>query len=230
MIKKILVIIAGLALLVSCYFSVKAYQKYSTNYVKTYVASHQLNQRSNISYEDLKEVLVPKEYLQNDVYLDKNDIIGKYVKLSYSIPKGSLFYKGCLETDIKDLAHTLLYEGQVNYDIYVNEVKVNTGNLDKNIYVDLYLTIDNNEKPESDLLLSKARITGLYDGNGKQINDYDKESRVNIISLAIDKNDVSLLNKALLVGEIKIVVNPNPYSTGDKTIVNSSSQLFNYLQ
>ena len=38
--------------------------------------------------------------------------------------------------------------------------------------------------PISDILIENCRITGLYDYEGKIINDYDLDSRVGIISLA----------------------------------------------
>lgn len=231
MIKKILLIIIPTTILAICLFlAIKAYQAYSLDYCIAYVASHQISQRTRIKDEDIIEVLVPKEYLSEDVFTSKDDILNKYVKLSYSLAKGSLFYKGALESDIKDLANTLLMNGQVNYDIYVNEVKINTGNLACNMYVDLYLTIDTNDKPLSDLLISNARITGMYDPNGKALRDYDNDSRVYIVSLAIDKKDVNVINKAMLVGEIKAIANSNTYDTMLYTIQNKSSAIYSYLE
>ena len=231
MIKRILMFMIPTAVAGIClYLSVSAYLKYKENYTKTYVASHQIAQRTLISEKDLKEVDVPKEFLSDDVYLKKEDVLGKYVRLSYSIPKGSLFYKSALETDIKDLAYTLLLKGQVAYDIYVSEVKVNTGNLNAGMYVDLYLTINTNDKPISDLLLEYCRIIGLYDTNGKQILNYDSDSRVGIISLAVGRDDVSIINKALTVGEIRIVAGSGTYSRDLPSKMNEGSELFEYLQ
>ena len=146
MIKKILAIaIPAVILLAGLFFALSAYISYSENYVQAYVASHQLMQRTLIEEKDLESILVPKEYLTDDVYRDKNDIMGRYVKLTYTIPKGSLFYRNALESDIKDLASTLLMQDQANYDLYVNEIKVNTGSLSSGMYVDLYLTVNAKE-------------------------------------------------------------------------------------
>ena len=231
MIKKILMILIPAAIAGIClYLSASAYLKYSKDYIKVYVASHQIAQRTMITEKDLKEAEVPKEFLTDDVFLKKDDILGKFVRLSYSIPKGSLFYKGSLESDIKDLSYTLLMKGQVVYDIYVNEVKANTGNLNTGMYVDLYLTINTNDKPVSDLLLEHCRIIGLYDVNGKQILNYDNDSRVGIISLAVSRDDVSIINKALTVGEIRIVAGSDTYSTDLLSRLNEDSELLAYLQ
>ena len=231
MIKKILIIIATtLVLLVGLFFGVKWYTKYTIGYQKVYVASHQLYQRTCINESDLLEVEVPKDYLKDDVLIDINDIKGKYVKLSYSIPKGSLIYKGAVEDDIKDLANTLLNVGEVNYDIYTSDVKVNTANLSRNMYVDLYLTINNKERPVSDLLIKNARVTGLYDSNNSPIPDYDNETRVYIISLAVSCDAVNIINKALSIGSINFVVNNGTYDFENSCMINYDSVLFQYLQ
>lgn len=230
MIKKILIItISTLLLAVGIFFGIRFYTRYSIGYTKTYVASHHINQRTMISEQDLLEVEVPKDYLKDDVYLNKDDILNKYVRLSCSIPKGSLFYKSCLETDINDLANTLLKENEVNYDIYTSNVKINTANLAKNMYIDLYLTINSKDKPVSDLLLSNARITGLYDSNNKPILDYDNDTRVAIISIAINADDVNVLNKAQVVGELNCVISNNAYKVNLSSLLNKKSKLFEYL-
>lgn len=231
MIKKILVIAIPItATVLALFFSIMAYLHYSRNYVSAYVSSHNIAQRSFIEEKDIMEIKAPREYLTDDVYLTKEDILGKYVKLSYSIPKGSLFYKSSMEADIKDLANTLLMDKQVNYDIYTNEVKVNTGNLLEGVYVDVYLTINNKDHPISNLLLSNCRITGLYDNNGKQILNYDHDSRVSIISIAIEKGDVAILNKALLLGEISIIPSMNPYQINIRSSMNTESSVFMCLE
>lgn len=231
MFKKILIIIVSTLLLLSgAYFSIKLYTRYSIGYTTVYVASHNISQRTKISLLDLKAIEVPKDYLADEVYLDANDILDKYVKLSYSIPKGSLFYKSALESDIKDLANTLLLDNEVNYDIYTNDVKINTANLNTNMYVDLYLTIDDKNKPISDLLLMNARVTGLYDDNARLIADYDKDSRIAIISLAINKDFVNVINKAQLLGKINFVISNQAYQTNKTSSLNSGSILFQYFE
>lgn len=229
--KKIIRIVLLIVLVVcSLVFDIFVYKKYKTEYIETYVASHQISQRTKIKMEDLETIMVPKEYLQNNVYTSTDEILDKYVKLGYSIPKGSLFYKSSLETDIKDLANTLLLKDEVNYDLVVGDIKINTANLSVNMYIDLYLTINHNGILASDLFISNARITGLYDNNNKPILDYDKDSRVSIISIAINSNCVNYLNKARMIGEISSVINYNTYETFKKCELNDNSILLEYLE
>jgi len=228
--KLIFIVPCIIVLLISLLLSALAYFKYTTKYIKTYIASHQIMQRNMISEIDLEEVLVPKEYLNDDVYILKEDIIGKYTKLGYSIPKGSLFYKTSLEVDGKDFVNNLLLEDQINYDIYTNDVKINTGSLLTNMYVDLYLSINANDKPISDILLKDCRITALYDQNNKQVKDFDLDSKIYIVSIAIEKQQVSLLNKALMVGNVSIVTSSKPYESNIRSSVVSNSQVLKILQ
>ena len=232
MVKKILMVAFPLIMIGFClYFSLSAYLTYREDYVEVYVASHNLSQRNRISDQDLEKRKLPKQYLSKDIFLDKEEILGKYVKLSCLIPKGAFFYKGFLQEDIKDLAHTLLRQGEVNYDIYVSEVKVNAGSLDVGMYVDLYLSVgSSHEKPESDLLIENCRITGLFDGQGKMIQSYDPDSKAVIISLALMKEDVSYLNKALMVGNISVIVNSTTYAINSSSHLITDSEVFKYLQ
>ena len=88
MVKKIILIaIGGIILLASLFFAISAYFNYSEHYEKVCVASHRLYQRNRITEEDLKMIEVPKEYLGSDVYYRKEDVLGKYIRLSYSLAK-----------------------------------------------------------------------------------------------------------------------------------------------
>ncbi len=231
MIKKILIILAAVLLLsFSLFLSVRTYLEYRQDYVDVYVASHQIAQRTLLSDKDLTVVRLPKQILNEEILNDPDLIKGNYVKLSYSIPKGSLFYRTALESDIKDLANTLLMNGQVSYDLYVGEIKINSGNIATGIYVDLYLTVSKDEKPISDLLIRDCRIIGLYDGNGKQILNYDTDSRVQIVSLAINEEEAILINKSLKIGELSVIVSSKAYQNPVYSTLNHDSAVLEYLE
>lgn len=227
--KIIITVLLIVSIIADCFLAIKMYKDYVDNMVEVCVASHQISQRTLISQEDLEKIMVPKSVISEDMYFDEDDVIGKYCKLSYSIPKGSFIYKTSLENDIKDLAHTLLKQGEVNYDIYTNDIKINTANLSKNMNLDLYLTISNKDVLCSDLLISNCRITGMYDNNNKPILDYDGNSKVHIITIAINEDYVNVLNKAKMIGEINSCVSNNAY-IDSVSILNADSDLMMYLQ
>lgn len=230
MLKKILLIASTAAIFaLSVFYGIRTYSRYAIGFTKVYVASHQLSQRKMIGMDDLYEIEVPKDFIGDDVYVELDDILGKYVRLSFSIPKDSFIYKGAVEEDIRDLSHSLLKENEVNYDLRVGDVDINGSTLGVNMLMDFYLTIKDRDRPISDLLLSNARITGLYDSSGKAIKEYDRDNRVYSISFAIDRDDVVIMNKALLLGEIRAVAGKDVYSDKARTMANEDSVLFEYL-
>ena len=229
--KKVLsAVLPLLCVLASLIYGYVMYERYAEKYVKVYVASHHLSQRARIEEKDLKEKMIPDTLLGEDIFIAKEDLIGKYVKLSCSVPNGSFFYKSALESEIRDLSATLLMADQVSYDIFVNEVRINTGNLQTDMYTDIYLTIDDRQKPLSDLLIRNCRIIGMYDANGKQIFPYDRESRVQILALALESEDVAVLNTALHLGEITVLPSNEPYQTGVRSSLNRDSAVFPYSE
>ena len=231
MIKKILsIFIPVLIAVLSLSLSLISYLRYREIYVQVPVASHQLYQRSLLSKEDLSYIEVPKAFIQEDVLIDEDEILGQYVKLSYTVPKGSLIYKGALEKEIGDLALTLLQYGEVSYDLYTGEVKVNTGNLNVGNNVDIYLTIKTNEKTLSDVLLEDCRVIGLYDSQGRQIRSYETDARIAIVSIAVEKSHVNLLNKALMVGSVSVLMSDGTYEVNARAKANEEAEVFSYLQ
>lgn len=228
--RRVIVIVISIVFS-ACLLSAGAYFIYTKVFCLTsvYISSHNLAQRTLISQEDIIEKKIPKLYVSEDFYTDVDDIIGKYVKLSYSIPKGSYFYKTAIEDNFDDLAYSLLNKDEVSYDIYTSEVKINPGSLAKNMNLNLYLTIKNKEELISDLLISNLRIIGFYDVDGNLIEDYDKQTRVHIVEVAVGKDDVSLLNKAMVLGDVRVVVGSDTYYNNNGTLVNTNSKLFTYI-
>ena len=225
--KKILsVILPLLCVLCSLVYGYVMHDRYAEKYVKTYVASHHLAQRTRIEEKDLEETMVPDSLLKGNMITEKEDLIGKYVRLSCSVPSGSFFYRSSLESEIRDLSSTLLMKGQMSYDIFVNEVRVNTGNLQCDMYTDIYLTVDDRQEPISDLLIRNCRIIGMYDPNGRQILPYDRDSKVQILTLALEPEDITVLNKALHMGEITVLPSGEPYQTGTRSTFNPDCKVF----
>ena len=200
---------------------------YRLGLTRVYVSAYDIGEREKIDKLYLKTILVPKAYVSDDIYLEEKDIVNKYTKLNVIVPKGSLFYKSLLEdfSDMKDSSHFLLEENQVTYDLNVREIDVNPANILKGMRCDLYFTL-NRQEVISDLLIEDAKIIGLYDLNNQQI--VDNHTTLNIISIAIDKEMVTYLNKALAIGEIKLIVGNDLYAD-NKVKINLSETILKYL-
>jgi|GEM_PF-4409761 len=195
--------------------------------VRVYVSSHLINQRSLIKEEDLKEIFLPSAFINEDIIIDKEEIVGKVTRLGYGIAKGSFFYYSFLESSetISDKAQLALLEEEAAYDLYLSDIKANPANLKTGLRVDLYLTIEE-EKPLSDLFLQGVRVIGCYDRSGKMVEG----GEISIITLAVNEKDISIINKALLLGKISISIGSNRYDSESKSRLVTDSSVYAYLK
>ena len=79
------------------------------------------------------------------------------------------------------------------------------------------------------MLINNVRIIGLYDINHHEIKDYDVDSLLQNISLAVKKEALPYLNKAEVIGELSIVVSSDSYKDVD-SVLNKDSIIFTYLE
>ena len=227
--QKCLLIIVGILTLII--ISVGGYLIYlSSLNVTLPIASHNLSQRKLLTKEDLTYVTIPKRFLNDDLLIDEDAIVGRYIKLGHAIAKGSPFYKQALEvsTAMSDYAHVLLNEGEATYDFAISEIKANPAHLKVGMRVDLYLTI-NDEVLISDILLKDAMIIGLYDGGFQPIKEYVQDVNVAYISLAVKEKDIAILNQALLIGQISLSVKQRTYTADLEPLLAEDSRVYPYL-
>ena len=230
-VRRPLFVLAGILFsLVILFVALYFYLDYRLGMKEVATSKYSLKNRTLISEDEIEFIKVPDAYLNEEVLVSKEDIVGKYVKINTSVPKGSFFYRGALDDyeNIKDKLGSELLEGEVNFDISANNIKVNQAYLTKGMYVDIYLTI-NSDKVLSDLLINNVRIIGLYDNNHHEIKDYDIDSYLQDISLAVNKEALPYLNKAEVIGELSIVVSNNSYENVTSKL-NKNSAIFTYLQ
>lgn len=223
----------GIALILSVVIvilTIVLYCNSKLNMTDAYITKYTLPNRTLISENEIEKISVPLAYLNENVILDKNEIIGKYVKINTSIPKGSFIYNDQIESYemIKDKLNTDLLENEVVFDISANHIKANQAYLNKGMYVDIYLTISK-DKVLSDLLINNVKIIGLYDSSKQEIKDYDKDSLLSSICLAVPKDALPYLNKAEVLGELSLVVGNDTYSKTE-SILNVDSEIFRYLE
>ena len=222
-------VVSVLLLIAIVYLSSELFAMYRLGLTKVCIAKVSIPERTMISEEYLDYIEVPKAYINDDCYLLKEEVVGKYVKLDAYIPKGSIIYRDFLEgsDNMKDYLHLELGKDEVTYDLFVRDIKVNPAHLMKGMNVDLYLTI-NRKEIMSDLLISGARITGLYDVNDKEIKNNNDNYSLGTISIAVKREMVPYINKAIAIGEVSLLVSSDLYS--DKEMyLNDTSKIFEQL-
>lgn len=198
--------------------------------VTTYISKLNLKERTKIEEEYIEEIKVPKIYINENTYTNKDDIVGKYVKLDNCICSNSLFYINALESEeeMNDFLHIKLNNDESTYDLLIKDIKVNPSHLNKGMKVNIYVTI-NRKEVLSDLLIENAEISGLYDHANKEIKDNQNISSLGYISLKVKDYMIPYINKAIVLGEVNLVVSANPYSNLEVRL-NKEGEVFNLLK
>lgn len=168
------------------------------------VAAQDLSPRTLITKDHIALIKMPKAYVPASIVVDPQQLIGQYTLINTMIPKGNFVTASTVETikEAKDYPSLLLNEGQVVYALDV-DLKSTSGNtLQPFQKIDLYVTLDHNKTTIVDQLISHVRILSLKDKNGK---DIEKASDLpKLMLVAIDQRLVSLLTKAIELGELII--------------------------
>lgn len=205
------------------------YINHELELVEVYVAKENLSARVLIEDKFIQLIKVPKAYLSDQVVLKKNDLIGKYVKLNTSIPKGSLVYSSSIESidDAIDKPALLLNTNQAVFAIDVNISSTAGNSIQKGSKIDLYGTIKISRETIVDLLFKQVRVLSIKDKNGNEVDP--KTNQVpKIMLIAVDQDEIPILTKAIAIGDITITPTSEFFSD-EECILYESSSLLGYL-
>ncbi len=226
--KKIHIAIIAVLVLIVASVGLALYLLLRADIVAVPVASHTIRPWNEISAEDITEIYVRSEDIPEGVILDKEEIIGKYTLAATTIYTGSYYFEDMLEdaSSLVDGPYRYLADDEVAYDLYIKDVKINAAAISPSMSIDLYLTIKDGDKVYSDLLLGNVYVLGAYSDEGRRI--YDRASDAELLTLRVDKEAVNYLNKALVIGDISVIISSDSY-TSESSELNTESVLMRYL-
>ena len=205
------------------------YVNHELELVEVYVAKENLSARTLLNDSVIKMIKVPKAYLSDTVFLKKEDIVGKYIKLNSSIPKGSLFYRFNIEKieDAIDEPALLLNVNQAVFAIDVNISSTSGNTLQKGSKIDIYAIIKSNRDTVVDLLFKQVRVLSIKDKNGNEVNN-ETNQIPKIMLVAIDQNEIPILTKVIAMGDITITPTSEFFSD-EECILYEESIVLGYL-
>lgn len=230
-IKKLLLIAGcGIALAGTNLVGLSVCAQLKADLVRTYVAKRDIAPRSKITEEDIVEVDVPRDFLLH-ACTDKKDIVGKYTEIQGMIPAGSPFYASMLyrgET-LPDHPEMELCKGQT---VFAMETDLTgAGSLSSGQRVDVHLTIDRmNGSVLSGPIIEHARIIRIQDHKGLDIQDEKSTGVPYMLSIAVKKEDIDMLNMAEKKGELRVFPSVESYETGVEGQRVEGSDVLNYLK
>lgn len=199
--------------------------------VTTYVAAQDIKPRTKITESDLTEVEIARDYLIENTYLKKEDIIGKYTEIQGMIPAVSVFYKHMLyeENELPDHAQLQLMDGEASYGVQVDVASA--GSIVEGEHVDIHVGIERREgTPITGVLMQNARVLTIKDHQGLSLTDSKSSGVPYLMELAVKREDLDLLNLAESTGKLKFFPSSDPYATSQEASLVTDSEMTLYLR
>lgn len=204
--------------------------KEKLNLVTTYVAAEDIPPRTKITEKDLVEVQIARDYLMENTYLSKGDILGKYTEIQGMIPAGSVFYKHMLyaEKDLPDNPQLQLKEGETAYGVQVDVASI--GSLIEGERVDVHCTIEKRDSsPVTGVLIQNVRVISIRDHQGLSLQDVKSSGVPYLMELAVARDYLDLLALAESSGQLKFYPASHPYETDQPASLIEDSDITRYL-
>ena len=201
------------------------------NLIKTYVAAEDIPPRTQITEKDLTEIEIAHDYLMDNTYTSKAEILGKYTEIQGMLPAGSVFYKHMLheEAELPDHPTLQLKEGESSYGVQVDVASL--GSIVEGQHVDIHVGIAKREgTPLTGILMQNARVLSIKDHQGLALSNPKSNGVPYLMELAVKREDLDLLNLAESSGELKFYPSSDPYDTTLEASLVKDSMMTHYLQ
>lgn len=178
------------------------------------VASKSIGARMIITEDDIQMIRVPKCITFENVLMNKEDILGKYIKPYQSIARNSLFYEEliAMEEDMNDANLFSLKEGEVAMSLDVNIKTSYANSILVGHRIDLYflgkVNINddfNNQSIVHGEIVKNARVIAVKDEAGKSIES-DSELESSVVVVALSQEDAHLVAVAKAMGTVNPMI------------------------
>lgn len=189
------------------------------------VAAKSMGSRTIVMEEEIKYIEVPKCITLENVSLDKEDIIGKYVKPYQSIAQNSLFYHDLIadKENMNDANLFFLQEGEVAISIDVDMKTSYANSILVGHLIDLYFLgkVNMNQGAANQAIVhgeivKNARVIAVKDKEGNSIES-DTELESNVLVVALSKEDAHLVGVAKAMGSVTPVISYDNISQSEAT-------------
>lgn len=206
--------------------------KRSIDYIEIPVAAKMLSSRSKIDEFSFRMQRVPSALVEDNVIMDKNELIDRWVKYSVTLAEGSFFYKEYIEdaSDSADYPQLMLKEGQGVASLAV-DLMISAGNtLLPNQFVDIVFTSKDKRKPIiSDVIFRSVRVLAVKDRNGLNMDDPKSQKVPAVVLLALNQGDIPPFIHAQILGDIDLIIKVVNENFPDEAVLNFESQVWRLL-
>ncbi len=230
--KKLIGFVSIIMLCTLNYIVFQIMLEHTIDLVEVSVVKETLYPRDKIEKEDLMTIEVPRLYVHDGIYTSESDVIGKYLDIQSTLPKGSFLYKEILfnEEDLPDYPAMLLKDEQVAYSLSTDLKEMAGNTIVVGQKVDIYVSIAiRNEKPVVDYLLKGVRVVGVKDRKGLDLKNPESTKIPYVVVLAIDEMYIPYMESAQEVGEISLMAIATNYDDNYDCELNEESKVIPYI-
>ena len=220
--KNTVTILGVLLAIVVLYIGYNYRIKSKINPVKVPYATRTINPRTRITSDMVGSIDVPPSMIKGNPYMNKSDIIGKYVNINSTVAQGSLFYSGSIvaEDDLPGSLITKYPEGYVLVNMDVTTATTYGNMVVPGNYIDIYLKVVNNidendtqitDKIMIGKLVENVKVLAVIDSTGNDVfNDAENPGTPAQIIFAVPEEYHILLRKAMYLRSYSATLIPVP--------------------
>lgn len=228
--KAVLIVVSAAVLVLVNLVGFRICVSNTVSLISVPAAAADISPRTQITAQDITYIEIPSAYIEDNVFLTADEIIGKYTEIQGMIPAGSLFYKSMLyeESELPDLPVLQLESGQALYTLETSLADASA--LTAQQRIDIYVSIERRDStPLTGCLLENVRIVSVQDHNGVETSDPESTGIPYLLSLAIDKDDIDLLTMAETSGELRIFASSGSYDFDSEAVRREDTAVTIYL-
>ncbi len=219
--KGIVTIVAIAICLAILFFAYRYRVNKAINAVSVPIATKTLEARKLIEEDDIKTVKVAYSMITNNVILNKENIIGKYVNYNTFIPEGSLFYDSAVVTwsSMPDSTWSDIPEGHTIVSLSVNSQSTYGNSIYPGDKIDLYYQGSMGENRFVGKLIEGITVLAVKDERGNHIFKKSAEqTNAAALIFSVPENMHLLLRKAIYLNGYVIPVPRNAEYNADTSI------------
>ena len=204
--KSIVTLIALIACIVILFFAYRYRVNTAINAVNVPIATRRINAREEITEELFTTVKVASSMITNNVIINKNDLLGKYVNYNTYIPEGGMFYRSSI-VDWKQMPDSAWADIEEGYTIFSLKVS-STSTFGNSIYpgdkIDLYyqntMRVGNESKRFLGPLIEGIEVIAVKDENGSHIFKKSSEQKnAQALIFAVPDDMFSVIKRAYYI-------------------------------
>lgn len=205
----ILGVLAGIAVL---WFGYSYRVKEATTPIRIPVAAKELSAQTEIKQDDIQYIEINSKFLSKvDAFRNQNEIIGKYVNIGTSIPKGGLFYKAQV-VEKSQLPKTLfdnIASGNTLYGLAVNNHTTYGNKIYPGTRIDLFMkATDNNGRVLFGKFIESIEVLAVVDSNGNDVFSSTNPGTPAELLFSVKDEMYELLKKAEYISGISVIPVP----------------------